>query len=446
MPVTQNLGTRLHPPRALVTGAASGNGRAAPGTRPEAGRAAGAGHTGQAARRARLSRPAAFASITAIFVLFAAAASAPSPLYVVYQQEWGFSATTLTVVFAVYVLGLILSLLVLGALSDHVGRRPVLAAAIALEAVALVLFIAAGDVQVLLLARVAQGIATGAALTTLGATLVDLNPPHSPGRAGVVNGVAPIGGLALGALGCGVLVQFAPAPTRLVYALLLGGMGLAALVVAAMPETSAGRPGGLASLAPRLGVPARLRPDVLALVPILVASWALGGLYLSLGPSVAASLFGLSSHLIGGLVVTLLCGTGALTAFALRAWPANRTLTTSAALLTAGTMLSLAGVQAHDVALAGIGTVLAGVGFGASALACFGTLARLAAPAERGELFAVAYVIAYLAFSLPAVLAGFASTAFGLHATALVYGLAVGVLGLTALAAQRLRAARRPQR
>lgn len=393
----------------------------------------------------RLSRPAAFGAITAIFVLFAAASSAPSPLYVVYQQEWGFSATTLTVVFAVYVLALIGSLLIVGALSDHVGRRPVLAAAIALEAVALVLFITAGDVTVLLAARIAQGIATGAALTTLGATLVDLNPPHSPGRAGVVNGVAPVGGLALGALGCGALVQYAPAPTHLVFALLLLGMGLAGIIVARMPETSARRPGGLASLAPRLGVPARLRPDVYALVPILVASWALGGLYLSLGPSVAAGLFGLSNHLIGGLVVTLLCGTGAVTAFALRAWPAQRVLRTGAILLTAGTALTLAGLQGHAVALAAAGTVLAGIGFGASALACFGTLARLAAPEERGELFSVAYVIAYLAFSLPAVLAGFASTYAGLHATALVYGLGVVALSLAALAAQRVRAARAAQ-
>ena len=393
----------------------------------------------------RLSRPAAFGAITAIFVLFAAASSAPSPLYVVYQQEWGFSATTLTVVFAVYVLALIGSLVIVGALSDHVGRRPVLAAAIALEAVALVLFITAGDVTVLLAARIAQGIATGAALTTLGATLVDLNPPHSPGRAGVVNGVAPVGGLAVGALGCGALVQYAPAPTHLVFALLLLGMGLAGIIVARMPETSARRPGGLASLAPRLGVPARLRPDLYALIPILVASWALGGLYLSLGPSVAAGLFGLSNHLIGGLVVTLLCGTGAVTAFALRAWPAQRVLRTGAILLTAGTALTLAGLQGHAVALAAAGTVLAGIGFGASALACFGTLARLAAPEERGELFSVAYVIAYLAFSLPAVLAGFASTYAGLHATALVYGLGVVALSLAALAAQRVRAARAAQ-
>jgi MFS family permease len=397
----------------------------------------------RSAGRRRLSSPAAFAAITAIFVLFTAASSVPSPLYVVYQQQWDFSPITLTIVFAVYVVGLLGALLVFGALSDHIGRRPVLAAAIGLEAIALALFIVAGDVTVLAVARVAQGIATGAAMTTLGAALVDLNPPHAPGRAGVVNGVAPLSGLAVGALGCGALVQFAPAPTQLVYALLLAGMVLSAVAVAFMPETSSRRPGGLASLKPRVGIPARLRPEVYAIVPILAASWALGGLYLSLGPSVAASLFGLHSHLVGGLVVTLLCGTGAATAFLLRAWPIDRVLVVAGGLLAVGTVVTLAGVEAGSPALAAGGTVVAGVGFGASALGCFGTLARLASPDERGELFAVAFVIAYLTFSLPAVIAGFATTSVGLHVTADVYGIVVVVLSLAALVAQATLAARR---
>src|SRR6201999_4453681 len=122
-------------------------------------------------RSRRLPRPLAFLAIAATFVLFMAASSAPSPLYVVYQGEWGFSATTLTVVFAVYGGGMIGALLVLGALSDHVGRRPGLAAAVIVEACALLLFITANDVSLLLLARFVQGIATGAAMTTLGATL-----------------------------------------------------------------------------------------------------------------------------------------------------------------------------------------------------------------------------------------------------------------------------------
>jgi MFS family permease len=392
--------------------------------------------------RSRLSPAVAFAATAAILVLFAAAASAPTPLYVVYQKEWGFPTSTLTIVFAVYVFGLIGSLLVLGALSDHVGRRPVLAAAIALEAVAFVLFLIAGDVKVLMIARVAQGIATGAAFSTLGATLVDLNPPHAPGRAGLVNGVAPISGLALGSIGCGALVQLAPAPTHLVFALLLAGAGVAIVAVARMPETSTLRSGAVASLRPTLGIPTRLRGDVYALVPIIAASWALGGLYLSLGPSVAVGLFGLSSHLIGGLVVALLCGAGAVTAFVLRSWPATRVLGISAMLLAAGTALTLGGVEVHTVALAGIGTLVAGVGFGASALATFGTLARLATPGERSELFAFALVIAYLAFSLPALAAGFATTSFGLHATTVVYSVGVVALGVIALVAQRRRAAR----
>jgi MFS family permease len=384
----------------------------------------------------------AFAAASGIFVLFAAAASAPTPLYVVYQKEWGFSATTLTVVFAVYAIALIGSLLTVGALSDHVGRRPVLGAAIALEAVAMILFLGAGGVAGLLAARVAQGIATGVAFSTLGAALVDLNPPHSPGRAGLINAIAPISGLAVGALGAGALVEFAPAPTHLVYALLIVGTGVAALAVALMPESSARRPGALASLTPALGIPLRLRADVFALVPIIVASWALGGLYLSLGPSVAASVFGFDSHLIGGLVITLLWGTGSLTAFALRRSPAGTALGISAVLLSVGTAVTLAGIETQTAALGVIGTVVAGGGFGASGLGSFGTLARIAGPGERSELLAAALVIAYLAFSLPAVAAGFAATSVGLRPTTVAYSVGVIALGIIAFAAQRIRAAR----
>jgi hypothetical protein len=151
------------------------------------------------------------------------------------------------------------------------------------------------------------------------------------------------------------------------------------------------------------------------------------------------SVFGLRNHLIGGLVVTLLAGAGAVTAFSLRAWPTQTVLVISAVTLSAGTALTLAGVEAQAVALAFVGTLVAGVGFGASALASFGTLARIAAPGERSELLAAALVIAYLAFSLPAVAAGLASTSFGLHPTTVVYSLGVVALGLIALVAQGLR-------
>jgi MFS family permease len=384
-----------------------------------------------------------FAAVGAIVVLFLAASSAPSPLYVVYQQQWGFTASVLTVVFAIYVVGLLGSLLVVGALSDHVGRRPVLAASILLEIVALVLFLLAGNVAVLAVARLVQGVATGAAITTLGATLVDLEPAHARGRAGVVNSVAPTAGLALGALGCGALIEFGPAPTRFVYTLLIAGMVLAAAVVVGMQETSPRRPGAIASLRPRVGIPARLRTDTVPVVPVMIASWALGGLYLSLGPSVTAGLFGLHSHLIGGVVVTLLCGTAAVTAFVLRSRPAPSLLAPASVLLGLGTLVTLTGVWSDLVALSALGTLIAGVGFGAAALATFGTFARIAEPHERGALFAAAFVISYVAFSVPAVIAGFAGTAFGLRITAEVYATAIIATAAVALALRLAATSRR---
>ncbi|HJQ47743.1 MAG TPA: MFS transporter [Amycolatopsis sp.] len=388
----------------------------------------------------RLSHPTAFAAVAAIIVLFLAASSAPSPLYVVYQQKWHFSATTLTAVFAVYVLGMLGALLILGGLSDHLGRRPVLAGAIALETVSMALFLVAGNVPVLFLARFLQGIATGTATTTLGAALVDLTPPHAPARAGMVNGITPTTGLAVGALGCGLLVQYGPSPTRLVYAVLLAGLVVASLIVAAMPETSTRRPGARSSLAPRLAIPRHARTSFYALVPIMIASWALGGLYLSLGPSVAAGIFGLSNHVVSGLVVTALCGTGALTTFALRDRPTGTALRLGAALLAAGTAVTLTGIETASVVLAVLGTVVAGVGFGSSALAMFGVLAQLARPAERGALFGVGYTVAYLALSIPAVIAGLATTAAGLRPTAVAYSFGVIVLALAALTLHRVQA------
>lgn len=388
--------------------------------------------------RARL-----FTAVSGIVVLFPAASSVPSPLYPLYQQLFGFSAATLTVVFAVYVAGLMASLLVIGALSDHVGRKPVLVGALALEAVSFAVFLGAGGVTALLVARVLQGIATGTAITTLGATMVDLAPPDAPHRAGMVTGVGTLAGLAAGAVGAGALIQLAPAPTRLVWIVLLGLLAVSAVVVAVLPETSARRPGVWGSLIPRVGAAPRLRGEVLAVTPVLVTSWALGGLYLSLGPSIAASVLGESSRLVGGLVVTLLCGTGALTSFLLRDRPVRSLLAPAAALLAAGTAVTLVGFTLASVLLTALGTVVAGVGFGAAALACFGVFAEIAGPTERGALFALAYVISYTAFSVPAVAAGVGSGVVGLATAAEVYGALVVALGAGSVVLSLARGRRR---
>jgi len=148
--------------------------------------------------------------------------------------------------------------------------------------------------------------------------LIDLQPVRNPRLGALVNSTAPSVGLATGALGSGLLVQFAPAPTALVFAVLVVAFAAALLGVALMPETARRRPGAVASLRPRVSVPRRIRPDFLVVTPCLVATWALGGLYLSLGPSLAAGVLHIQSHLIGGLVIFALAGMGVVGSLALR--------------------------------------------------------------------------------------------------------------------------------
>jgi MFS family permease len=395
----------------------------------------------------RLSRAAGFAAAVAFLLLFQAAASAATPLFVVYQHEWGFSAATITLIFAVFVFGLLCALLVAGGLSDYVGRRPLLVAGLALEAVAMLLFLLANGVGMLMAARLVQGVASGLALPTIAATLVDFNPPYAPSRAATVNGAGPIAGLAIGSIVCGALVQYGPAPTHLVWALLLSLAVIAIALVLALPESALPQSGAIRSLRPRLRVPSSLRGDIYALAPIIMASWALGGLYLSLGPSATRTVFSISNHFIGGLVATLLCGTGAVAAYLLRRSPGTvLVLRLSVTLLAIGTALTLIGILPHIIAYAVAGTVIAGVGYGASGLASFGMVGKLASPIkadERGELFAVVYTIAYLSFSLPALVAGYIATQVGLYRTVVGYAIAVIIIAVAAFLVQEARLARR---
>ncbi|MFI9163136.1 MFS transporter, partial [Kitasatospora aureofaciens] len=161
-----------------------------------------------------LGRRGAFRLHASVLVGLLAASSAPTPLYALYQAAWHFSAMTLTVVFSAYALALLVALLTAGTLSDHLGRRPVLAGALLAEAAAMAAFATPNGVPALIAARILQGLATGVATSAAGAALLDFEDPERPGRATVANGIGPVAGMAAGVLAATALVQYAPAPTR----------------------------------------------------------------------------------------------------------------------------------------------------------------------------------------------------------------------------------------
>ncbi|WP_130909589.1 MFS transporter, partial [Pseudomonas sp. Sample_9] len=195
---------------------------------------------------------------------FLAASTAPTPLYHLYQDQLHFSAAMLALIFAVYAFSLLAALLTVGSLSDHLGRKPVIFSAVLLNALAMLLFIYADSVSWLIGARVLQGFATGMATAVLSATLLDTDRQQGP----LVNSVAPLLGMALGGLGCGLLAEFAPAPLQLTYWLLLALFMLQGVYVWRLPESVSRQGGALASLRPTLHVPVQARSTLWRVLPL----------------------------------------------------------------------------------------------------------------------------------------------------------------------------------
>jgi MFS family permease len=378
-----------------------------------------------------------FALALAAMVLMMAGASAPSPFYPVLQQEIGFSSATLTGIFAVYAIALLLTLLVLGSSSDHVGRRPVLSAGFVLMTVSMLVFWHGDSIGMLFTARVVQGVASGLLLSSLTAAVVDLEPEGRPGAAATFNSVSPLAGLALGALASGLVLDHSSAPLPAVFGTLTAVYAVLTAAVWLLPETSPRDPGLARSLRPRVGIPAAARPAFLRSSPALVAGWATSGLYLSLGAPIVAQELGGTDHLEQGLVVTALTGVGALACYLARAQSARRITIGGTAALAVGTALTLAALAAGSLWAFVLAAVVAGAGFGTSFFGIMRSITPVVGPHERGELFAAVFVVSYVAFGVPAVAAGIAAPHIGLAATMYVYGGLVVALSGAAAALRR---------
>ncbi|UPW09905.1 MFS transporter [Gordonia terrae] len=366
----------------------------------------------------------AFWLIAATYMMVLFASAAPSPLYPVYQELWGFSALTLTLVFAVYVVTMLVSLLTVGSLSDHVGRRPVLAVALVLLIASMVLFVVAEDVGTLLSARALQGLATGAAMGTLTATTVDLQPSARAGS--TIVGAAPAIGLASGVAVAGVLVEYAPAPRVLIYEIILGLFAALLIALLVVPETRErigfeSRRHLAGTLAPHVRVPREVRTVFLASVPALVATWSLGGLYLSLGSSVVSRVFGVDNHGAAGAILFVFFACAAVTSLFIT----DRSSTIKAAYgfpaLAAGVVISLAGVLTESLPFYIVGSIVAGSGWAATFLSAMDNITAATPPRKRGQVFSSVFVASYLAFSVPAVIAGIVVSHIGLRDTIIGY-------------------------
>ena len=374
-------------------------------------------------------------------ILMMVGASAPSPFYPVLAQEIGFEAIVISAVFAVYAVALLLTLLTAGSLSDHVGRRPVVIAGFLLLAGSMFLFWHADAVAMLFLARILQGVASGLLISALSATVLDFAPGGRAGIAALWNALSPGIGLALGALVAAVVLDVSGEALLDVFAPLSSAYILLAALFFLVPETAPRKPGVWASLSFRLSIPPAIRADFWRGAPAVIAGWATGGLFLSLGANIVRGELGGEAHVWQGLGVVLLAGVGAVTAFVLRKIAARSMVLFGTSALAVGTMLSLIALGVGSLPFYLVAAAVTGMGFGTAFSGVVASLAPRIPATQRADTFAVIYLLAYLAFGVPAVIAGALVGVVGLEAVCIGYGVVVIVLAGVAFGL-RVRAGR----
>jgi MFS family permease len=376
-----------------------------------------------------LPPPAAYALAAAVITLALFASGTPSPLYSTYAELWGFSPVVLTLVYATYAFGVLTTLILAGRVSDQVGRRPVLLASLGTLIATTVLFMVADSVVWLFVARGIQGLATGAALSAAAAALLDLHPRRDPAGVGLTNGIASAAGMGLGVLVAAALVELAPAPRVVPYAVLLALFAIAFAAALRLPEPVTAR-SRLRLTPQRPGVPPAVRgPFVLAALGVL-SSWSIGGLFLSLGPQLSAELFDTTNHLVSGVGVFVLAGSGAVAQLAFgRSVPWAGTAGGSLA-LALGTLMIVLATSADSAALYLAGALVGGAGFGVAFLGALRALSAVIPHERRAEVMSAFYVVAYASLSLPAILAGVLVTPLGLQTTFEIFGSVVAALAL----------------
>ncbi|WP_091033091.1 MFS transporter [Microbacterium oxydans] len=374
-------------------------------------------------------------------ILMMVGASAPSPFYPVLAQDIGFEAIVISAVFAVYAVALLLTLLTAGSLSDHVGRRPVAIAGFLLLAGSMFLFWHADAVAMLFLARILQGVASGLLISALSATVLDFAPGGRAGVAALWNALSPGIGLALGALVSAVVLDLSGEALLDVFAPLSSAYILLAALFFLVPETAPRKPGVWASLSFRLSIPPAIRADFWRGAPAVIAGWATGGLFLSLGANIVRGELGGEAHVWQGLGVVLLAGVGAVTAFVLRKIAARSMVLFGTSALAVGTLLSLIALGVGSLPFYLVAAAVTGMGFGTAFSGVVASLAPRIPATQRADTFAVIYLLAYLAFGVPAVIAGALVGVVGLEAVCIGYGVVVIALAGVAFGL-RVRAGR----
>ncbi|HEY6790135.1 MAG TPA: MFS transporter [Trebonia sp.] len=363
-------------------------------------------------RRGLGGHSAAFWVVAAAFCLNLAFSAVPTPLYVIYQHRDHFSTLMITVVYAVYAVGVMASLFLGGHISDWVGRRRVLVPAIAINVLSALLFIAVPSLPGLLIARVISGVSIGLTTGTATAYLAELHlgaGGHPAGRRPqVVATASNLGGIGVGPLGAGLLAQFVPFPLVVPYVVFGAVLVVLAAAIAAAPETAV-RPDPRPTWRPqRVAIPAHARGTFFAATAAGAAAFAVYGVFNSLMPGFLAGTLHETSYAVAGAVAFGAFAAGALAQIALGGAGTTVTLRRGTLAVFAGLALFAAGMWLPSLPVFVVGGVITGAGGGLVVRGSLGAAAATAPPESRAEVIAGYFLGAYAGLSIPVLGLGIA--------------------------------------
>jgi MFS family permease len=386
----------------------------------------------------------AFGLLAYAFAAIMVGTTLPTPMYALYGQQMHFAVLTTTVIYATYAGGVLFALLAFGRWSDAIGRRPVLLAGVVFAVASAAVFLVADSVSVLLVARVLSGLSAGLFTGTATAAVIEAAPPNWRTRAAGVATVANMGGLGIGPLLAGLLVQYAPAPLQLSFIVHIVLALLAGVAVLVVPETSQ-RTGKIG--VQRLSVPAEVRAVFVVASLAAFAGFAVTGLFAAVAPSFVSGVVGIDNHAVAGLIASSIFFASAAAQIAAGKMNPNRAVAIGCAILVAG-MVILA-VALHLSSLVGLiaAAVVAGIGQGISFSRGLAAVAERTPADRRAEVSSTYFVVAYVAISLPVVGEGLAAQRWGLQTAGETFAIAVAVLsaiclvGILVLEARQSRSA-----
>lgn len=350
--------------------------------------------------------------------------TAPSPLYGLYQAELGFSSTTLTSLYAVYAIGVLLALGLLGRLSDKLGdRRLIIVPALLIVASGSLVFAFSSGLSGLFWGRFLAGVGTGALTGSANAALVGFDARDGKPQAAVLATVAFTLGAALGPVlsSTAIAFEYYPKATPFVLNATLAALTAVGLCMVTWVGTSSRQTSTAHSVGPRK---LSLRQDMSSawgafgrISGVLVIAWSVGSVFVALGPSMILSIIenpSSSSHARAGLLVTAFQATAGITQFLFRKVLPTKAMRLGGALMVAAWLGCLVAFYLASPWLFVVFSVLSGVGYGASFVGAMGVFTRLAPPDHRASLGSLFYLAGYLGSAICIIAVGAAVDALGI--------------------------------